>query len=106
MVKSSGGLSSSWPTVVYLIPNSSILKPVLQGQDVVAIVFNALFEASSNRERELLQQVAELQCRVEELVNELQRLKMRNAQLERQLNAVFKREEERMNNKETAHDLG
>ncbi|XP_058087193.1 uncharacterized protein LOC131234380 isoform X3 [Magnolia sinica] len=50
-----------------------------------------------NRERELESQVLHLQQRIESIAKELQMLKMKNAQLERQLNALVwnKEEEER-----------
>ncbi|MCO5578135.1 hypothetical protein L7F22_031973 [Adiantum nelumboides] len=51
-------------------------------------------EISSDREHELLQQVAELQSRLSSLVEELQTLKLRNISLERQLNAIYNKEEE------------
>lgn len=51
-------------------------------------------EISSDREHELLQQVAELQSRLTSLVEELQTLKLRNISLERQLNAIYNKEEE------------
>ncbi|KAI5065276.1 hypothetical protein GOP47_0019971 [Adiantum capillus-veneris] len=51
-------------------------------------------EISSDREHELLQQVAELQSRLTGLVEELQTLKLRNISLERQLNAIYNKEEE------------
>eukprot|EP01018_Ginkgo_biloba_P005812 Gb_23850 [translate_table: standard] len=68
---------------------------------------NFMFEASTDRERELLHQVAELQCRVANLVDELQRSKLKNVKLERQLNAIFnKEEEERIRREEVARDIG
>ncbi|KAH7291536.1 hypothetical protein KP509_29G020700 [Ceratopteris richardii] len=51
-------------------------------------------ESSSDREHELLQQVVELQSRLTALVEELQILKLRNISLERQLNAIYNKEEE------------
>lgn len=51
-------------------------------------------EISSDREHELVQQVAELQNRLATLVEELQTLKLRNISLERQLNAIYNKEEE------------
>lgn len=51
-------------------------------------------EISSDREHELLQQVADLQNRLDSLMDELQALKLRNASLERQLNAIYNKEEE------------
>lgn len=64
-------------------------------------------EVSSERERDLLAQVAELQSRVTTLVDELQAVKLRNVQLERQLNAIFnKEEEERIRREDAARDDG
>eukprot|EP01018_Ginkgo_biloba_P017598 Gb_32036 [translate_table: standard] len=54
-----------------------------------------MFEASSNREQELLQQVTRLQIRVANLVDELQKVKMKNVQLEWQLNAACNKEVEK-----------
>lgn len=55
---------------------------------------NYMFEASSNRERELLLQITELQSSVTTLVDELEKSRLRNIQLEQKLNAVFNKEEE------------
>lgn len=64
-------------------------------------------EPTTDRERELLAQVAELQSRVITLTDELQIVKSRNVQLERQLNAIFnKEEEERIRREEAARDDG
>ncbi|XP_059072749.1 serine/threonine-protein kinase BLUS1 isoform X1 [Cryptomeria japonica] len=66
-----------------------------------------MVESSSDNEREHLQQISELQSRVTNLVNELQREKFKNAQLERQLNAIFNREEEdRIRREEVDRDIG
>nr|ADE75967.1 unknown [Picea sitchensis] len=68
---------------------------------------NYMFEASSNRERELLLQITELQNSVASLVDELEKSKLRNIQLERKLNAVFnKEEEERIRREDVARDIG
>ncbi|KAH9321543.1 hypothetical protein KI387_016182, partial [Taxus chinensis] len=68
---------------------------------------NFLVESSSDSEQEHLQQIAELQSRVTILFNELQREKLKNVQLERQLNAIFNREEEeRIRREKVAHDIG
>lgn len=48
----------------------------------------SMLEASSERERELLQYMAELQARASNLVDEIQKLKMKNSQLERQLDTT------------------
>ncbi|KAI5079835.1 hypothetical protein GOP47_0005314 [Adiantum capillus-veneris] len=64
-------------------------------------------ELSLERERDLLAQVGELQNRVTSLVEELQTVKYRNVQLERQLNTIFnKEEEERIRREEAARDDG
>ncbi|XP_002993318.2 serine/threonine-protein kinase BLUS1 isoform X1 [Selaginella moellendorffii] len=61
----------------------------------------------SDRERDLRQQVLELQVRVGVLGDELQMMKLRNVQLERQLNAIFnKEEEERIRKEEAAKEDG
>ncbi|KAJ7515778.1 hypothetical protein O6H91_22G027500 [Diphasiastrum complanatum] len=51
-------------------------------------------EASSERERDLLLQVVELQFRLSTLSDELQGMKLKNLQLEHQLNAIYNKEEE------------
>ncbi|KAH7435045.1 hypothetical protein KP509_06G046700 [Ceratopteris richardii] len=62
---------------------------------------------SSDREHELLQQVADLQNRLTGLVEELQALKLRNISLERQLNAIYnKEEEERIRREDEAKEDG
>ncbi|KAG0562070.1 hypothetical protein KC19_9G115600 [Ceratodon purpureus] len=62
-------------------------------------------EVSTDRERELLHQVSDLQSRMATLVDELQTVKLRNVQLERQLNAIYnKEEEERIRKEEAAKD--
>jgi hypothetical protein len=48
----------------------------------------------SDRERDLLHQVSELQARVTTLLDELQNAKLKSVGLERQLNAIYNREEE------------
>jgi hypothetical protein len=48
----------------------------------------------SDRERDLLHQVSELQARVTTLMDELQNAKLKSVGLERQLNAIYNREEE------------
>ncbi|MCO5598147.1 hypothetical protein L7F22_052239 [Adiantum nelumboides] len=64
-------------------------------------------ELSLERERDLLTQIGELQNRVTSLVEELQTVKYRNVQLERQLNTIFnKEEEERIRREEAARDDG
>ncbi|XP_024518443.1 serine/threonine-protein kinase BLUS1 [Selaginella moellendorffii] len=61
----------------------------------------------TEKERELLQQLNDLQSRVGLLAEELQIVKLRNVQLERQLNAIFnKEEEERIRREEAAKDDG
>lgn len=68
---------------------------------------NYMFDASSNRERELLLQITELQSSVTNLVDELEKSKLRNIQLERKLNAVFnKEEEERIRREDIAREIG
>lgn len=59
-------------------------------------------EVSTDRERELLHQVSDLQSRIATLVDELQAVKLRNVQLERQLNAIYNKEEEERIRKEEA----
>jgi serine/threonine-protein kinase OSR1/STK39 len=68
---------------------------------------NFVSEVPSDRELWILQQTAEMERRVESLVDELQRVKMTNIQLERQLNAAFNREEEeRIKIEEAAREQG
>lgn len=68
---------------------------------------NFMSEPLSDRERGILQQVHEMEHRVASLDDELQRVKMRNIQLERQLNAAFNREEEeRIKREEAAREQG
>lgn len=68
---------------------------------------NFVSEIPSDRELWILQQTAEMEHRVESLVDELQRVKMTNIQLERQLNAAFNREEEeRIKIEEAAREQG
>lgn len=68
---------------------------------------NFVSEIPSDRELWILQQTAEMERRVESLVDELQRVKMTNIQLERQLNAAFNREEEeRIKIEEAAREQG
>lgn len=68
---------------------------------------NFMSEALSDREFGILQQVIEMEHRVASLTDELQRIKNRNSQLERQLNAVFNREEEeRIKREEAAREQG
>ncbi|XP_006844998.2 serine/threonine-protein kinase fray2 [Amborella trichopoda] len=55
---------------------------------------------SSSRERELQTQMVQLQQRIGSLVEELQRVKIKNAQLERQLNTLSNKEEEERIRKE------
>jgi len=62
---------------------------------------------STDRERELLHQVSELQARMANLVDELQSAKLKNVTLERQLNAIYNKvEEERIRKEEAAKDEG
>lgn len=64
-------------------------------------------EISSDREHELLQQVAELQNRLTNVGDELQTMKLRNISLERQLNAIYNKEEEqRIRREEEAKEDG
>ncbi|KAG0628450.1 hypothetical protein M758_1G027500 [Ceratodon purpureus] len=64
-------------------------------------------EISNDRERDLLQQIAELQSKIAVLVDELQAMKLKNVSLERQLNAHYNREEEeRIRKEEAANDDG
>jgi len=64
-------------------------------------------EVLSDREFRILQQLAELERKVASLEDELQRAKLRNIQLERQLNAAFNREEEeRIKREEAARERG
>lgn len=68
---------------------------------------DSMGEFSSEREKELLTQIADLQSRVAASVDELQAVKYRNVQLERQLNTIFnKEEEERIRREEAARDDG
>uniref|UniRef100_A0A7I4A9W5 Protein kinase domain-containing protein n=1 Tax=Physcomitrium patens TaxID=3218 RepID=A0A7I4A9W5_PHYPA len=59
-------------------------------------------EVSTDRERELLHQVSDLQFRMATLVEELQSVKIRNVHLEGQLNAIYNKEEEERIRKEEA----
>ncbi|KAJ7300202.1 hypothetical protein O6H91_Y041400 [Diphasiastrum complanatum] len=61
-----------------------------------------MVESNVDREHELLQQAAELQSRIVILMDELQSLKSRNIQLERQLNAIYNEEEEERIRREEA----
>eukprot|EP00250_Pteridium_aquilinum_P006308 c16252_g1_i2 orf=665-2827(-) len=68
---------------------------------------DSMGELSSEREKDLLAQISELQNRVTSLIEELQAVKYRNVQLERQLNTIFnKEEEERIRREEAARDDG
>lgn len=68
---------------------------------------NFTSEVLSDREFRILQQLAELERKVASLEDELQRAKLRNIQLERQLNAAFNREEEeRIKREEAAREQG
>lgn len=68
---------------------------------------NSMSEVLSDREFRILQQLAELERKVASLEDELQRAKLRNIQLERQLNAAFNREEEeRIKREEAARERG
>lgn len=68
---------------------------------------DSMGELSSEREKDLLTQIADLQSRVTSLAEELQAVKYRNVQLERQLNTIFnKEEEERIRREEAARDDG
>jgi regulator of replication initiation timing len=61
----------------------------------------------TDRERDLTQQVAELQARVAILMDELQTVKLKNVGLERKLNAIYnKEEEERIRKEEAAKEDG
>lgn len=62
----------------------------------------SMIEIQSERERDYLQQIADLQSKFSQLQDELQVLKMRNVTLERQLNAIFNKEEEERIRKEEA----
>ncbi|BBN19460.1 serine/threonine-protein kinase OSR1/STK39 [Marchantia polymorpha subsp. ruderalis] len=67
----------------------------------------ASLDVSTEKERDLLDQVSGLQSRVASLVDELQVVKLRNVQLERQLNAIYnKEEEERIRKEEAAKEEG
>ncbi|KAG0591959.1 hypothetical protein M758_1G207400 [Ceratodon purpureus] len=59
-------------------------------------------ESQSERERDYHQQIAELQGKLSQLLEEYQVLKMRNVTLERQLNAIYNKEEEERIRKEEA----
>jgi predicted RNase H-like nuclease (RuvC/YqgF family) len=64
-------------------------------------------EVLTDRERDLTQQVAELQGRVAILTDELQTVKLKNVGLERKLNAIYnKEEEERIRKEEAAKEDG
>jgi regulator of replication initiation timing len=64
-------------------------------------------DIATDRERDLLHQVSELQSRMATLVDELQTVKLRNVGLERQLNAIYnKEEEERIRKEEAAKEDG
>jgi hypothetical protein len=66
-----------------------------------------LMDIATDRERDLLHQVSELQSRMATLVDELQTVKLRNVGLERQLNAIYnKEEEERIRKEEAAKEDG
>uniref|UniRef100_A0A7C9ENJ3 Protein kinase domain-containing protein n=1 Tax=Opuntia streptacantha TaxID=393608 RepID=A0A7C9ENJ3_OPUST len=73
-----------------------LIKLVEQGNlsDLGDGASNGMSQAQpfSAREVELLAQVSQLQQRILSLAEELQRLKLKNAQLERQLNAVVKKD--------------
>ncbi|KAG0565283.1 hypothetical protein KC19_8G178800 [Ceratodon purpureus] len=64
--------------------------------------YNCQVEVSTDKERELLHQVSDLQSRMANLVDELQTVKLRNVSLERQLNAIYNKEEEERIRKEDA----
>uniref|UniRef100_A0A7I4C9B2 Protein kinase domain-containing protein n=1 Tax=Physcomitrium patens TaxID=3218 RepID=A0A7I4C9B2_PHYPA len=69
--------------------------------------YNCQLEVSTDKERELLHQVSELQARMANLVDELQTVKLRNVSLERQLNAIYnKEEEERIRKEDAARESG
>lgn len=125
-----GGGGGTVVPLAALVPHlQSLMKLAAEQQDVVFNLMNSLTpsdvhagskgsfsrlssvsselaaEAPSERERELLLQVADLQGRVVFMGEEMQALKQRNVQLERQLNVFFnKEEEERIRKEEAAKD--
>ncbi|KAJ7525388.1 hypothetical protein O6H91_17G048000 [Diphasiastrum complanatum] len=87
------------------LPRSS--HQALKGSHSSLASAEFLAEIPTDRERELLQQVVELQSRASMLGDELQIVKARNVQLERKLNAIYnKEEEERIRREEAAKDDG
>lgn len=69
---------------------------------LISSLNTAQVEVSTDRERELLHQVSDLQFRMATLVEELQSVKIRNVHLEGQLNAIYNKEEEERIRKEEA----
>eukprot|EP00246_Nothoceros_aenigmaticus_P001011 TRINITY_DN112_c0_g1_i1.p1 TRINITY_DN112_c0_g1~~TRINITY_DN112_c0_g1_i1.p1 ORF type:complete len:152 (+),score=38.78 TRINITY_DN112_c0_g1_i1:182-637(+) len=64
-------------------------------------------EPATERERELMHQLAEVQGRFANSLVDMHNLKLRNVQLERQLNAIYnKEEEERIRREEAAKEDG
>lgn len=57
---------------------------------------NGILEAATERERLLLQYMADMQTRASSLVDEIQRWNTKNIQLERQLNAIGNKDDERI----------
>lgn len=66
---------------------------------------NLMGGASSDRECELLRQIAELEHRVVNLTDELKRLKIRNIKLEQQLSAALRKREDGRKGEEASYDL-
>jgi serine/threonine-protein kinase OSR1/STK39 len=67
----------------------------------------SMAETQSDREMEYLQQIAELKSKLHQMLDERECLKKRNVSLERQLNAIYnKEEEERIRREEAAKEDG
>ncbi|XP_024373407.1 uncharacterized protein [Physcomitrium patens] len=62
----------------------------------------SMIEILNDRERDYLQQISDLQSKVSQLLQEQQVMKMKNITLERQLNAIYNREEEERIRREEA----
>ncbi|CAK9230616.1 unnamed protein product [Sphagnum troendelagicum] len=96
--------------IAALIPQLQHILQQGQRQQVLGVMSWALtlqMDIATDRERDLLHQVSELQSRMASLVDELQTVKLRNVGLERQLNAIYnKEEEERIRKEEAAKEDG
>jgi len=66
-----------------------------------------MVDSGSDREKDLQQQIIELQGKYSSLLEEYQIMKLKNISLERQLNAIYnKEEEERIRREEAAQGDG